>query len=264
MQTSLARRQRHRRNGNARGSGGGQGSLAGCHRPAALPVRDPRPPRDRGLRVRRGRLFLLQPGPARPAAACSNNITLQPGDGRLRPDRHDRAGPLRRDQADGHPLLGRCPPVLIDATTSVEDKTFWQNAGFDPIGIISAGRRHRHRQAPGRLDDHPAARPQRGSCPRSVLTGSTYERKIREIIQSIRLTQELPPGVAGKQQIMAGLPQPELLRQPELRHRRGRRELLRDHRPVQARPRPGGDPGRDPPVADRLRPGPERGRDVHA
>ena len=30
------------------------------------------------------------------------------------------------------------PPVLIDATTSTEDKTFWQNAGFDPIGILSA------------------------------------------------------------------------------------------------------------------------------
>ena len=30
------------------------------------------------------------------------------------------------------------PPALVDATTSVEDKTFWQNAGFDPIGIISA------------------------------------------------------------------------------------------------------------------------------
>ena len=40
-------------------------------------------------------------------------------------------------------------------------------------------------------------------CPASALAGSTYERKIREIIQSIRLTQELPPGVAGKQQIMA-------------------------------------------------------------
>ena len=39
--------------------------------------------------------------------------------------------------------------------------------------------------------------------PADALAGSTYERKIREIIQSIRLTQELPPGVAGKQQIMA-------------------------------------------------------------
>ena len=30
------------------------------------------------------------------------------------------------------------PPILIDATTAVEDKTFWTNTGFDPIGIVSA------------------------------------------------------------------------------------------------------------------------------
>ncbi len=94
------------------------------------------------------------------------------------------------------------PPVVIDATTSTEDKTFWQNAGFDPIGILSA--------AVATVTGQP-----RGAStitqqlvrarllPASVLNETTYERKIREIIQSIRLTQELPPGVAGKQQIMA-------------------------------------------------------------
>jgi len=30
------------------------------------------------------------------------------------------------------------PTALIDATTSVEDKTFWDNAGFDPLGFLSA------------------------------------------------------------------------------------------------------------------------------
>ena len=38
--------------------------------------------------------------------------------------------------------------------------------------------------------------------PESVLEGNKYERKIKEIIQSIRLTQEFP-GVEGKQRIMA-------------------------------------------------------------
>ena len=41
-----------------------------------------------------------------------------------------------------------------------------------------------------------------------------------------------------------------------------RQELLRDRRPVQADPGPGGDPGRHPPVADDLRPGQERRGDV--
>ncbi len=31
------------------------------------------------------------------------------------------------------------PPVLIDATTAVEDGSFWDNAGFDTIGIVAAG-----------------------------------------------------------------------------------------------------------------------------
>ena len=30
------------------------------------------------------------------------------------------------------------PKVLLDATTAVEDKTFWDNAGFDPVAILSA------------------------------------------------------------------------------------------------------------------------------
>ena len=33
------------------------------------------------------------------------------------------------------------PPILVDATTAIEDRTFWENAGFDPIGIMAAGAR---------------------------------------------------------------------------------------------------------------------------
>ena len=91
-------------------------------------------------------------------------------------------------------------PEIIDATTAIEDKDFWVNAGFDPGGIIAAGL------------DTVSGRPRGASTitqqlvrarllPREAFEGSTYERKIREIIQSIRLTQEFP-GVAGKQQII--------------------------------------------------------------
>src|SRR5262245_48859086 len=30
------------------------------------------------------------------------------------------------------------PPILIDATTAIEDGTFWTNTGVDPIGIAAA------------------------------------------------------------------------------------------------------------------------------
>ena len=92
------------------------------------------------------------------------------------------------------------PPVLIDATTSVEDKTFWDNAGFDPAGFISAA------------IDTISGRDRGGSTitqqlvrarllPPSAFAGGVYERKAKEIIQSIRLTQAYP-GEEGKKAIM--------------------------------------------------------------
>jgi peptidoglycan glycosyltransferase len=93
------------------------------------------------------------------------------------------------------------PAEVIDATTAIEDKTFWENAGFDPVGIVSAG-----------IDTLRGN--ERGAStitqqlvrnlllPGEILAGSRYERKIKEIIQSIRLTQALPEGEAGKQVII--------------------------------------------------------------
>jgi len=94
------------------------------------------------------------------------------------------------------------PPILIDATTSVEDKTFWTNAGFDPAAIISSGI-DALRGAPRGASTITQQLVRARLLPASALTGSSYERKIKEIIQSIRLTQELPPGAAGKQYIIA-------------------------------------------------------------
>jgi len=90
------------------------------------------------------------------------------------------------------------PPELVDATTSIEDKTFWENTGFDPVGFVSAAidtlqgnerggstitqQLVRSRLLPERFTGADANR---------------YEKKAREIIQSIRLT-EAYPGVAGK------------------------------------------------------------------
>ena len=102
---------------------------------------------------------------------------------------------------------------MLDATTAIEDKDFWVNAGFDPIGIVSAGL------------DTLSGRPRGASTitqqlvrnrllPAEAFEGTTYERKIREIIQSIRLTQAYP-GEEGKQQIITAYLNKQLLRQPD-------------------------------------------------
>ncbi|MFL5775736.1 MAG: transglycosylase domain-containing protein [Chloroflexota bacterium] len=91
-------------------------------------------------------------------------------------------------------------PEVLDATTAIEDKDFWDNPGFDFGGFVSA------------TVDTINGRPRGGSTitqqlvrarllPSSAFEGSREERKIREIIQSLRLTQAYP-GDRGKQQII--------------------------------------------------------------
>src|SRR6185369_9517328 len=108
-----------------------------------------------------------------------------------------RFGELRRENLS----FDKVPAEMIDATTSVEDKDFWTNPGFDISAVVSAGL------------DTLAGRPRGASTitqqlvrakllPQEAFSGSVYDRKIREIIQSIRLTQAYP-GTDGKQKIMA-------------------------------------------------------------
>jgi membrane peptidoglycan carboxypeptidase len=88
-------------------------------------------------------------------------------------------------------------PVVLDATTSAEDKTFWTNAGFDPRAFVSA------------IADTVAGNARGASTITQQLvrqrllppTTSTVDRKIKEIIQSVRLTQEFP-GEPGKEEII--------------------------------------------------------------
>ena len=107
-----------------------------------------------------------------------------------------RLGTLRREVATFKDI----PPEMLDATTAVEDQFFWTNPGFDPSAIISAGL------------DTLSGRPRGASTitqqlvrarllPPEAFADSTYERKVREIIQSIRLT-EAYPGDKGKQDII--------------------------------------------------------------
>jgi peptidoglycan glycosyltransferase len=97
-------------------------------------------------------------------------------------------------------VFDEVPPEVLDATTAIEDKDFWVNPGFDLPGFVSA------------TVDTVNGRPRGGSTitqqlvrarllPASAFDGSREERKIREIIQSLRLTQEFP-GEEGKEQII--------------------------------------------------------------
>ncbi|HEX6869231.1 MAG TPA: transglycosylase domain-containing protein [Candidatus Limnocylindrales bacterium] len=107
-----------------------------------------------------------------------------------------RLGDLKRELV----TFEQIPGEMLDATTAIEDKDFWVNAGFDPAGMVSAGL------------DTVAGKPRGASTitqqlvrarllPPEAFEGTTYERKAREIIQSIRLTQAYP-GEAGKQAII--------------------------------------------------------------
>jgi membrane peptidoglycan carboxypeptidase len=107
-----------------------------------------------------------------------------------------RLGEFKRELVD----FGDIPPELLDATTAIEDKDFWSNPGFDVVGFVSA--------TVDTLEGHPRG----GSTitqqlvrarllPPEAFSGSREERKIREIIQSMRLTQAYP-GEEGKQEII--------------------------------------------------------------
>ena len=109
-----------------------------------------------------------------------------------------RFGSSRREVV----TFDQIPKVLVDATTAVEDKTFWENAGFDPVAIVSAGLSSIRGDSRGAstitqqlvrarlLDPELVKDPHR-----------TAERKLKEIIQSIRLTRAFP-GEEGKQTII--------------------------------------------------------------
>jgi peptidoglycan glycosyltransferase len=92
------------------------------------------------------------------------------------------------------------PPILIDATTAVEDRTFWTNTGFDPLGIMSAAVDSLRGRARGASTLTQQLVRQR-LLPQDVLAGRLAERKILELIQSVRVT-EAYPGPEGKQQII--------------------------------------------------------------
>ena len=110
-----------------------------------------------------------------------------------------RFGEFNRDVV----TFDQIPPVLVDATTAVEDGSFWDNAGFDTIGIMAAGIDSLRGAPRGASTITQQLVRQRLLTQNSTAqTDLSATRKLREIIQSIRVTQAYP-GVEGKQRIIA-------------------------------------------------------------
>ena len=95
------------------------------------------------------------------------------------------------------------PRLVLDATTTAEDRTFWENGGFDPEAILSA------------IAENASGESERGAStitqqlvrarmlPDDVVAPGSdrYIRKAKEILQSMRLN-ETYPGVAGKERVI--------------------------------------------------------------
>jgi peptidoglycan glycosyltransferase len=93
------------------------------------------------------------------------------------------------------------PKVLLDATIAVEDRTFWDNEGYDPNAIAVAVLENvtgaRERGASTITQQLVRAR----LLPEDVVEGDQWVRKIKEILQARNLTRA-NPGDEGKQRIL--------------------------------------------------------------
>ncbi|MEO8570150.1 MAG: transglycosylase domain-containing protein [Chloroflexota bacterium] len=109
-----------------------------------------------------------------------------------------RFGSAKRENV----TFDQIPKVLLDATTAVEDKTFWENAGFDPVAIASAALDSLRGNSRGASTITQQLVRNRLLDPALVQDPHrTAERKLKEIIQSIRVTEAFP-GAKGKQDII--------------------------------------------------------------
>jgi membrane peptidoglycan carboxypeptidase len=119
---------------------------------------------------------------------------------------YDRSGKveLGRFERASRQVVGYrdLPPLVLDATTTAEDRTFWANDGYDLQAMIAAA--IETIQGDGRGASTITQQLVRARLlPAEVVdpTADVYVRKAKEIIQSARLTEAFP-GQTGKQQII--------------------------------------------------------------
>jgi membrane peptidoglycan carboxypeptidase len=96
------------------------------------------------------------------------------------------------------------PKLVLDATTTAEDRTFWRNDGYDPAAIAAAAVQN----VSGESSDERGASTITQQLVRArflpaevVESGDRYRRKVLEVLQASRLTAAYP-GEAGKERII--------------------------------------------------------------
>ena len=202
MQTSLARRQRHRRALGQRPRGrNGSGSSAVVGAIVVAPLRRlvPRAPAS-GLIVAVSAYNHYAAGLPDPAAQLKA-IAVRAADDRLRPDRQGRAGPPRATSSASSSPSTRSRRRDHRRDDRDRGQGLLDQPRLRPGGHRLGRPRHAQRRTRAAPRRSPSSSSAPGCCRSSAFEGSTYERKIREIIQSIRLTQAFP-GDEGKQQII--------------------------------------------------------------
>ena len=174
-----------------------------------------------------------------------------PADGRVRPDRQGPAGPPRRRPPRGRDLRPRSRP----RSSTPRRRSRTRRSGRTRASIPPASSRRpstRSRATTAAAPRSPSSSCARACCPPSAFDG----QRLRAQGQGDHPVDPPDRGLPGRGR-QAGdhgeVPQPELLRQPELR-RRGRRPELLEQGPQGPHARPDGAPRRHPPVAHPLRP----------
>ncbi|HJP88183.1 MAG TPA: transglycosylase domain-containing protein [Candidatus Limnocylindrales bacterium] len=120
---------------------------------------------------------------------------------------YDRTGTveLARFQQQNRRVVSyeQVPTLVLDATTTAEDRSFWTNDGYDPAAIVAAAVQNAQGDSGERGASTITQQLVRARLlPQEVLNGSDkYLRKVLEIIQASRLTSAFP-GEAGKEKII--------------------------------------------------------------
>lgn len=95
------------------------------------------------------------------------------------------------------------PRHVLDATTAAEDRTFWENPGVDPGAIIAAAAEAASGDGERGASTITQQLVRARLLPADVVAPGSdrYLRKVKEIVQSLRLTESFP-GEAGKERII--------------------------------------------------------------
>ncbi|HEX2470617.1 MAG TPA: transglycosylase domain-containing protein [Candidatus Limnocylindrales bacterium] len=121
---------------------------------------------------------------------------------------YDRAAKveLGRFEKQRRRVLGfdQIPKQILDATTAAEDRTFWDNAGIDIPALVSAAAENASGTGERGASTITQQLVRARLLPDDVVSAGAdrYVRKVKEIIQSLRINERYP-GETGKQQVVS-------------------------------------------------------------